>query len=85
MKRALQIPQEALGTCRSCHAPVIWVLTERGRRMPLDREETMERGALLFVIDDKGVSHRSQTGRGYRSHFSTCPDAAQWRKEHAWA
>lgn len=80
---ALQIPPEALGRCQSCGAEVIWVRTERGKRMPLDREESMERGALLFVIDDKGVAHRSQTGRGYQSHFSTCPQADRWRKDHA--
>jgi hypothetical protein len=62
---------------------VIWVTTLRGKKMPLDQEETMERGALLFEIDAKGVAHRSTTGRGRKSHFSTCVDADRWRKEKA--
>ena len=73
-RTATQIPAEALGRCRSCGADVIWVLTERGRRMPLDREEVLERGARLFVIDDKGVAHRANVPRGRRCHLSTCPE-----------
>jgi hypothetical protein len=42
--------------CRSCGADVVWITTDRGRKMPVD------------------------PGTG-ESHFATCPQADQWRKE----
>lgn len=58
--------------CRSCGAPIIWVVMyPSGKRMPLNAE-TLPR----FVITD-GVAMMRDT---YVSHFATCPNAAQHRK-----
>lgn len=49
--------------------------------MPLDLEETIGTGLVLFVIDDKGVAHLASAGQpGRESHFATCPDGAKWRR-----
>lgn len=57
------------GTCRSCGAPVVWVVTARGKRMPLDPP-------LVTVVDDDGRTHRGRV-----SHFATCPDASKHRRK----
>lgn len=44
--------------CRSCAAAIWWVLTPKGKRMPVNP-----------ATDD--------------SHFATCPQANNWRKEKA--
>jgi len=76
--------------CRSCSAEVIWVLTERGKRMPLDAEPYKgddPRG--LFVL--RGRDELVPTAVAvppdafpdepfYRSHFATCPNAARHRR-----
>jgi hypothetical protein len=62
--------------CRSCGKPVLWVETENGRRMPLDYEPEQR-----FVLDAHTDPMTARMRRTYASHFSTCPNAAQHRKE----
>lgn len=35
------------GKCSSCRAPVLWVVTKAGKRMPLDPEPDAEAGNVL--------------------------------------
>ena len=54
-------------TCRSCGARIVWMMTSNNRRMPVNAE-TAEHGETIY-----------EHGR-HVSHFSTCPQANQWRK-----
>lgn len=63
-----------VSTCRSCGAPVIWVLTSVGKRMPLDAEPV-----LRFVRSGR-AGESAQLVKTYGSHFVTCPHADKWRK-----
>lgn len=50
--------------CQSCGAPVVWVVSDGGRRMPLD----------------VGSASRDLFGKlRMESHFAHCPDADAWR------
>lgn len=82
-----------MSACRSCEAEVLWVRTERGRRMPLDPVPVDLRthsGTGLFVLRDEhspeGPLALAVGGsefpleRHYTSHFATCPQAEEWRK-----
>lgn len=53
--------------CRSCDAAVVWLVTDRGKSMPVDAE--------TVAVDDTTFDPRK-----HRSHFATCPDANQHRK-----
>ena len=79
-------------TCRSCGAPILWVRTERDKRMPLDAAPvpaTAQRGT--FVLRDKGSAEGPLAIAAtpaqlpgevyYVSHFSTCPQAAEHRRQ----
>lgn len=60
------------GVCRSCGQPIVWAVTERGRRMPLSK--ATERRA--FIVDEHEIARSVIT---YDSHFSDCPNADQHR------
>jgi hypothetical protein len=70
--------------CGSCRAPVVWVITAAGRKMPVD----------AVPVDD-GDFYAGEDGRytkvqpfgdapegvdRFTSHFVTCPDRDEWRK-----
>jgi hypothetical protein len=76
--------------CRSCNAEILWARTERGKKMPLDADAYtgLAPGGLFVLreIDDwDGPLALAAWGLlgtepHYRSHFATCPDAADHRK-----
>lgn len=76
-----------LAYCRSCDWPIVWVITEKGKNMPVDADPvSAPRG---FRLDDQGdetapraqfIARPDPNERLYVSHFSTCPNAAQHRK-----
>lgn len=80
------------GTCRSCRASVIWCLTEKGKRMPIDADPEEPRRPLTvadgnLIICKQGEAGEADTvryvpaGRGrYRSHFASCPDSKSHRR-----
>jgi hypothetical protein len=64
--------------CRSCGAPILWVVMRAsGKRMPLDAKP--EKRITLVAADPDTVV--GQVTDAYTSHFATCPDAAQHRKK----
>lgn len=79
----------ASSACRSCGAPVFWLLTERGKRIPID-DEPVEDGNIVIRWDwDKGENVAHYVGKDeeigsdeerYVSHFATCPQSKNWRK-----
>jgi hypothetical protein len=74
-----------MASCRSCGAEIRWALTERGKHMPIDPAPVSDGNlVLVFINGDWEVRHATADDRKlkrelYKSHFSTCPDAAQHR------
>lgn len=84
------------GTCRSCHAAVIWAKTRAGKTMPLDHEPREDGNFFVSLPVDVSapivavpVNEQSTEAAGYRrdptrsrfvSHFATCPNADQHRR-----
>jgi hypothetical protein len=72
--------------CRSCEADIIWARTVTGRRMPVDADPDVGGTVQLEVIQGfvRATVHTptAETVRQglHHSHFSTCPDADEWRK-----
>lgn len=71
-------------TCRSCGAPIIFAVTAKGRRMPLDLVRVPE-GNIEVDIGDAGSLLASVVPSGsaptlYKSHFATCPNAKKHRR-----
>lgn len=78
------------GQCRSCRAPVRWVVTEaNGKRMPLDPEPVPDGNVWVVRIEDgMPVVAVALSAEGvppaeafrYQSHFVSCADRDSWRK-----
>lgn len=82
-------------TCRTCNAPVLWVVNElTGRRMPLDpAPDSIVEGTRFVLTGEMADSYLSASREhapvartavagemGRRSHFASCPDAAEHRR-----
>jgi hypothetical protein len=73
-----------ISECRSCKEPIVWCTTERNKNMPVDAEPTHDG---TFVLEDqdsekpRALYRPDAKGEKYASHFSTCVDADDWRKD----
>lgn len=76
--------------CRSCRAPIRWVETSSGKRMPLDPDpdpegnvwiDRIENGTPIVHVALMGSAVPSGEPFRYVSHFVTCPDRDAWRKK----
>lgn len=76
-----------MSTCNSCHKPIKWALTEKGKRMPVDHEPSFD-GNLVFTgktVKGSPVVHYLRKGetthqQRFKSHFATCEHAASHRR-----
>jgi hypothetical protein len=74
------------GNCRSCSAPLLWVRSATtGSLMPLDAEPAED--GNIWLVDGMAHVHNGSLfeemlpeGPRYKSHFASCPNAAQHRK-----
>lgn len=72
-------------SCRRCGAPITWAITEKGRRMPLDRDPVPDGNVVITelagvrspggMIPRVHVLHKDENppGQRYKAHFATCP------------
>jgi hypothetical protein len=74
-----------VSVCRSCQAPIVWAVTDAGRAMPVDAEPVEDGNLILEYPTLAGAPRLVRTveaGTGtHVSHFATCPDAAQHRRQ----
>lgn len=54
--------------CRTCQAPIVWLKTKQGNRMPVDASSAQP-GDQMFDV------------ARHVSHFATCPQANDHRRE----
>lgn len=76
--------------CRSCKALMFWVITPRGKKMPVDAKPDPNGGFVLSLKVEDGrpnlyaetyvpTEPKHQNRNRYTSHFATCPNAASHR------
>jgi len=66
--------------CRSCGAPILWVVTvASGKRMPLDAEPGPAGNLVLLTGGRARAAEPDDRPPLHTSHFATCPQAAEWR------
>lgn len=68
--------QRATTQCRACKAEIGFVVTRRGKNMPVDAESLTE--ADLEVLGRVGEKVEYRHGE-HVSHFNTCPNAKEFR------
>jgi hypothetical protein len=76
--------------CRSCGAEIIWTVTHKGKRMPVDAVPRSDGNIVLrqdgekVIAEYPGKEHPSlfeEDRARFVSHFATCPQSTDWRKE----
>lgn len=72
--------------CKTCDRPMIWTVTERDKRMPVDAQPS-DTGTVALstqngVVRSRVLPVKLRFGRKdlRTSHFATCPDAAKHRR-----
>lgn len=69
--------------CRSCQHPVIWALTEKGRRAPFNVERVTA-GTRFEITPGEGIGTAvrvlADLAPGHVSHSATCPKANEHRR-----
>lgn len=83
---------EDLHGCHTCGAPILWCVTDRGKRIAIDLAPSPEGDYMKLRLDrngDKVVCYVPQVERPwvdfklYTCHFSTCPNAKKNRDRSA--
>lgn len=76
-----------MSVCSSCGARIFWAHTIAGKAMPIDADP-VDTGNVLIDPDGKAIvlgkpQHTPNLlgENRYTSHFATCPDANQHRKD----
>jgi len=66
-------------TCRSCGAPIVWGITDKGRRMPLDSAPDPDGEWTVTTWGDlEHATADTPVGERRISHFATCPQGRAW-------
>lgn len=76
-------------SCRSCKASVVWAKFKKsGKATPFDALPDPQGKWVLWQEPDGSILARpydleavAKKASRYTNHFSTCPDAPDWRKE----
>ena len=66
-------PEKPQATCRTCGKPIVWARTEQGKAAPFEAKPI-----TVYVINAAGIAAPLP---GHVSHFATCPQAAQHRRD----
>ena len=78
-----------MSLCRSCNKPISWVKSLKGKNMPVEGDYLKfdELSPGETIITDQGNVYKKKADqempsvKGRISHFSTCPNANDWRKK----
>lgn len=76
-----------MATCRSCGEEIFFVTLPSGKLIPLDPAPDPIEGNVGVIgsrgdvlTDRQATAARAMDIRLYRSHFATCPNAAEHRR-----
>lgn len=71
---------DAMATCKFCGEEIIWTVTRKGKKMPVDAEPVSKGKFILDPENELGdvpavfIGDKDKyTGERYDSHFETCP------------
>lgn len=68
----------AAAKCTSCGAEILWTITAKGARMPVDAKPT-GKAVVLRTNPVDALTPFSRVVDTFVSHFATCPNASRHR------
>ena len=81
-----------MAKCKACGAPIIFIRTQGGKKMPCDPEQRMywqRKGAKEKIVTPNGEvincaldgeTINNATGIGYVPHWATCPHSDKFKR-----
>lgn len=73
--------------CRSCSAPIIWAITTKATKMPVDAHPSPDgniaveqRPGMMPLARVLNTTQRFGRSNLHTSHFASCQQADSWRK-----
>lgn len=69
-----------MNACRSCHAPIEWATTHKGKKMPIEPVPYGNLAVSKSLLGDLVVTYVGNGKGTHASHFGTCPYASEHRK-----
>lgn len=76
-----EINNKKLTKCTGCGANIFFVTSKSGKYVPLNAEiEIADGNKILWQDEINGFKRLAEGKKGYSSHFSTCPDADNFRR-----
>ena len=72
-----EMPTHQYGACRGCGADIVWAVTEKGKRVPLNPKSEKR---FIFTSWPQIEPTLVTLMDTYVSHFATCPKAEEFRK-----
>ena len=74
---ARRVGRMPMAKCKSCEAEVVWIRTKRGKSMICDPELSDWPDGTVVTVGGQTLTNG---GRGYRTHWASCPSAGRHRK-----
>jgi hypothetical protein len=80
--------------CPSCRDAIVWALTERCQRVPVNAQQTVDGNLVLcYLVDGRDVpidglqlvrpADPDYPGPRWWCHWATCPASSAWRRQRA--
>lgn len=69
-----------MATCKSCGAAIVWAKTKAGKHMPMDPEPEQLLVEIGTGTDGERIWPVVEVRKAWRSHWATCPQAAEHRR-----
>jgi hypothetical protein len=82
-----------MAECRSCRRRILWTLTPKGEKAPIDVDPVENGNTLVLqpsalpgaylsvVLSGKTLELAADRGRLWVNHWATCPDREEWRRK----
>lgn len=67
---------KSIGKCRDCQADIVWMITRKGKNIPVDIE-SVDTDHLFAIGPDEKLSFEYGTNV---AHFNTCPQGEKNRR-----
>jgi len=64
-----------MAECKSCKQKILWVVTEKGKNMPVNADP------ITIFVNEPGKDVYKMA-LGFVPHWATCPHADMHRKKH---
>ena len=68
---------KSISKCRSCNQEIVWMITKKGKNIPVDIH-SVDTDHLFAIGPDEKLTFEYGT---HVCHFDSCPNAEEWTRK----